>query len=444
MTATAVVCCRVSPAQKADITKLMKTFGGAITLAIGDGANDVGMISEAHIGVGIYGLEGGQAVNNSDFAIGQFRFLSRLLLVHGRWTYKRIAQVICYFFYKNMVCSATMVLYTSSSGFSGNALYDDMALAAYNVAFTSLPVIILGLFEQDTDAKTSLQHPPLYTAGPGDVWLNGQRFSWWLFEGFYAAFIIYAISWRASQDVQKPDFLANFSGSGILENGLVLEQAGEGVLMYTVVVFVVTMRVALETQYWTWLHHVSYWGSIGLWFLFCLIEGAAPDGIVSDGTIYLIFYWMATMPFFWLTVLVATVLALIPAFVRKAYIMNYKPRVSDKIRSEILEKQRTERRQSDRRKKKRAAEGLPSAASNPEVRAQWPQLGFADTGDEPNAVEVLKGRTMLTGSTPRSVGMLANSFNDAMLGRVSLGENMVYSANIHAHQSHRLQRSKTG
>ena len=89
----AVICCRVSPAQKADITRLMKTHGNAITLAIGDGANDVGMITEAHIGVGIYGVEGGQAVNNSDFAIAQFSHLSRLLLVHGRWTYKRISQV---------------------------------------------------------------------------------------------------------------------------------------------------------------------------------------------------------------------------------------------------------------------------------------------------------------------------------------------------------------
>jgi magnesium-transporting ATPase (P-type) len=86
--------------------------------------------------------------------------------------------VICYFFFKNMAISATVVLYTSSSGFSGNTLYDDMAFAAYNVAFTAFPVIVLGLFEQDTDATTSLRHPPLYRQGPEDQWLNKSRFLW--------------------------------------------------------------------------------------------------------------------------------------------------------------------------------------------------------------------------------------------------------------------------
>ena len=75
---------------------------GRITLAIGDGANDVGMIQAAHIGVGISGQEGMQAVMASDFAFAQFRFLERLLLVHGRYSYKRVAKFVCYFFYKNL------------------------------------------------------------------------------------------------------------------------------------------------------------------------------------------------------------------------------------------------------------------------------------------------------------------------------------------------------
>ena len=439
--ATAVVCCRVSPAQKADITKLMKMHGNAITLAIGDGANDVGMITEAHIGVGIYGVEGGQAVNNSDFAIAQFRDLARLLLVHGRWTYKRLAQVICYFFYKNMVVSFTIVLYTASSGFSGNALYDDMALAAYNVAFTSFPVIVLGLFEQDTDAETSLKYPPLYTNGPLDVWLNGSRFFWWVCEGVYAAFVVYAISWRASQHDEEPSNLSSFSGSGIFEDGLVLEQAGVGVLLYTVVIFVVTLRVALETQYWTWLHHTTFWGSVFLWFLFCFVEGAAPGGIVSNGTIYFIIYSLVPRPFYWLATLLGTVIALIPAFCRKAYVQCYKPRINDKIRTEILAKQQDDRRRSARRSRKRAAQGLPSEPSNPEVRSQWPQLGFAESGDEPNPIEVIRGRTTLTGRTPRSVGMF-HSFTDSdFVCQVTpglIGENHDMAAR------YRLQRAKTG
>lgn len=72
-----------------------------ITLAIGDGANDVSMIREAHIGVGLYGNEGMQAVNSSDFALGEFKMLWRLILVHGRLYYLRNAEFVVYFFYKN-------------------------------------------------------------------------------------------------------------------------------------------------------------------------------------------------------------------------------------------------------------------------------------------------------------------------------------------------------
>ncbi|CAH8296220.1 unnamed protein product [Eruca vesicaria subsp. sativa] len=88
-----VICCRVSPKQKALVTRLVKEGTGKTTLAIGDGANDVGMIQEADIGVGISGVEGMQAVMASDFSIAQFRFLERLPVVHGHWCYKKIAQM---------------------------------------------------------------------------------------------------------------------------------------------------------------------------------------------------------------------------------------------------------------------------------------------------------------------------------------------------------------
>jgi phospholipid-translocating ATPase len=95
-----VICCRVSPSQKAMVVRMVKLGLDVMTLSIGDGANDVAMIQEAHVGVGIAGEEGRQAVMSSDYAIGQFRFLSRLILVHGRWSYRRIAEMIANFFYK--------------------------------------------------------------------------------------------------------------------------------------------------------------------------------------------------------------------------------------------------------------------------------------------------------------------------------------------------------
>ena len=99
-----VLCCRVSPSQKAAVVQMVKSGLDVMTLSVGDGANDVAMIQKADIGVGIAGEEGRQAVMSSDYAIGQFRFLQRLLLVHGRWSYRRLAEAIANFFYK--VCDS--------------------------------------------------------------------------------------------------------------------------------------------------------------------------------------------------------------------------------------------------------------------------------------------------------------------------------------------------
>lgn len=99
----AVICCRTTPKSKSQIVEFVKRNTNAITLAVGDGANDVSMIQTAHVGVGIYGREGTQALSASDYSIGQFRFLSKLLLVHGIWNYKRTCKVILYSFYKNIV-----------------------------------------------------------------------------------------------------------------------------------------------------------------------------------------------------------------------------------------------------------------------------------------------------------------------------------------------------
>jgi phospholipid-translocating P-type ATPase (flippase) len=105
-----VIACRLTPTQKRELVKLVKvdTVPAATTLSIGDGANDVSMILEANVGVGIFGKEGRQAANNADFAIGEFKFLRRLLLVHGRWNYVRQAKVFLYSVHKNMVLTLTL------------------------------------------------------------------------------------------------------------------------------------------------------------------------------------------------------------------------------------------------------------------------------------------------------------------------------------------------
>uniref|UniRef100_A0A3P9MY19 Phospholipid-transporting ATPase n=1 Tax=Poecilia reticulata TaxID=8081 RepID=A0A3P9MY19_POERE len=130
-----VICCRVTPLQKAQVVELVKKYKQAITLAIGDGANDVSMIKAAHIGVGISGQEGMQAVLSSDFSFAQFRYLQRLLLVHGRWSYIRMCKFLQYFFYKNFSYTLVHFWYGFFCGFSAQMFLDTFYWTAINQFF---------------------------------------------------------------------------------------------------------------------------------------------------------------------------------------------------------------------------------------------------------------------------------------------------------------------
>ena len=138
--AVAVICCRVSPLQKSQVVKMMKEYNpNAVTLAIGDGGNDVSMILEAHIGVGLYGEEGMRAVQSSDYAIGEFKILRPLLLYHGRTNYIRNAELIKYFFYKNFVFTLPQFLFGFYFNFTGQTILDDWYIILYNMVFTAFP-----------------------------------------------------------------------------------------------------------------------------------------------------------------------------------------------------------------------------------------------------------------------------------------------------------------
>ena len=160
-----VLCCRVSPAQKAAVVRMVKHGLDVMTLSVGDGANDVAMIQEADVGVGIAGEEGRQAVMSSDYAIGQFRFLQRLVVVHGRWSYRRLGEMIANFFYKNVVWTFTIFWYQIFCNFDMTYLYDYSYILLFNLAFTSVPVILMGVLDQDVSDKVSLAVPQLYRRG---------------------------------------------------------------------------------------------------------------------------------------------------------------------------------------------------------------------------------------------------------------------------------------
>lgn len=261
-----VICCRVSPKEKADVVRLVKNNLGKITLAIGDGANDVNMIQEAHIGIGIYGQEGMRAVQSSDYALPEFKALWKLLLVHGRLSYIRISEMILYFFYKNMILTCGQYVFLFFNGYSGQTLYDDWYISFYNLAFTSFPLIVRALFDKDiyyrywtiekqkdgeeeesisTSVVLKDYYPYLYYIGQKSyIFTIGNAIRWIVVGIFFGTgmflITIYSISnGEINKDGHTPDiwFLS--------------------ILNYTTVVLVVDLKLGMYTKTWTFLNWFS-------------------------------------------------------------------------------------------------------------------------------------------------------------------------------------------
>ncbi|XP_042413371.1 putative phospholipid-transporting ATPase 9 [Zingiber officinale] len=312
MGCASVICCRSSPKQKALVTRLVKAGTRKVTLAIGDGANDVGMLQEADIGIGISGAEGMQAVMSSDVAIAQFRFLERLLLVHGHWCYRRISSMICYFFYKNITFGVTLFLYEAYASFSGKTAYNDWFLSLYNVIFTSLPVIALGVFDQDVSARFCLKFPMLYQEGVQNVLFSWSRILGWMFLGLCNANIIFFFCISAMQH------------QAFRRGGQVVGLEILGAVMYTCVVWVVNCQMALYITYFTLIQHIFIWGSIAVWYLFLVVYGAIPPSIST--TAYLVFIeGLAPAPSYWIATLFVVTAAVIPYFTYSAIQMRFFP-----------------------------------------------------------------------------------------------------------------------
>nr|XP_010915278.1 probable phospholipid-transporting ATPase 4 [Elaeis guineensis]XP_019704377.1 probable phospholipid-transporting ATPase 4 [Elaeis guineensis] len=294
-----VICCRVSPMQKALVTRLVKEGTGKTTLAIGDGANDVGMIQEADIGVGISGLEGMQAVMASDFSIAQFRFLERLLVVHGHWCYKRIAQMICYFFYKNIAFGLTLFYFEIYTGFSGQPVYDDWYMLLFNVILTSLPVISLGVFEQDVSSEVCLQFPALYQQGPKNLFFDWYRIFGWMGNGLYSSLIIFFLN------------INIFYDRAFHAGGQTADMAVVGTAMFTCIIWAVNMQIALTMSHFTWIQHLFVWGSIATWYVFLVAYGESSP-LISGNAYQILPEALGPAPVYWVATLIVTASCNIP------------------------------------------------------------------------------------------------------------------------------------
>ncbi|XP_053487068.1 phospholipid-transporting ATPase IA isoform X1 [Ictalurus furcatus] len=252
----AVICCRVSPLQKSEVVEMVKKQVKVITLAIGDGANDVGMIQTAHVGVGISGNEGLQAANSSDYSIAQFKYLKNLLLVHGAWNYNRVAKCILYCFYKNIVLYIIEIWFAFVNGFSGQILFERWCIGLYNVIFTALPPLTLGIFERSCRKENMLKYPELYKTSQNAQGFNTKVFWVHCLNGLFHSVILFWFPLKA------------FQHDTVFGNGKTPDYLLLGNMVYTFVVITVCLKAGLETSSWTMFSHIAIWGSIVLWVVF--------------------------------------------------------------------------------------------------------------------------------------------------------------------------------
>jgi len=240
----AVICCRVSPKQKAEVVHLVKDGLKVLCLSIGDGANDISMIQEANVGVGIAGQEGMQAAMSSDYAISQFRFLSKLLIVHGRWSYFRVANTVMNFFYKNIVWVFCLFWYQFSCGFSAQILFDYSCLMFFNFIFSSMPVMVMGVFDKDLKQGTLLRHPPLYeTMGIAQKKFTWKRFFSYVIDAVYQSFVSFYIPYYV------------FSNTSF-QNGLNMDLYYFGNITANIVITLVNICVGLNMKSINWISAV--------------------------------------------------------------------------------------------------------------------------------------------------------------------------------------------
>ncbi|XP_028828539.1 phospholipid-transporting ATPase IC [Denticeps clupeoides] len=332
----AVICCRVTPKQKANVVNLVKKYKKAITLSIGDGANDVNMIKTADIGVGISGQEGMQAVMSSDYAFAQFRYLQRLLLVHGRWSYIRMCKFLRYFFYKNFSFTLVHFWYSFFSGYSSQVAYEDWFITLYNVCYSSLPVLLVGLLDQDVNDKLSLMFPKLYLPGQQGTLFNYKNFFISLFHGIFTSLIIFFIPYGAflqtmGQDGEAPSDYQSFA-----------------VVTASSLIITVNLQISLDTSYWTFVNCFAVLGSMAIYFGIMFDIHSAGIHVIFPSAFK--FTGVASnalrQPYLWLTIILTVGISLLPVICIQFLCKTIWPSVGDEL-------------QRNRRKFERQAEEPP-------------------------------------------------------------------------------------
>uniref|UniRef100_A0A8C2ZXA8 ATPase phospholipid transporting 11B (putative) n=1 Tax=Cyclopterus lumpus TaxID=8103 RepID=A0A8C2ZXA8_CYCLU len=306
---SAVLCCRMAPLQKAKVSThhppTHTLWSLSLTVCV-------------HTS-GIMGKEGRQAVRNSDYAIARFKFLAKLLLVHGHFYYIRIATLVQYFFYKNVCFITPQFLYQFFCLFSQQTLYDSVYLTLYNICFTSLPILVYSLFEQLVHPHVLQNKPALYRDISKNSLLSFRTFLYWTLLGFLHAFIFFFGS-----------YILMGEDTMLMGNGQMFGNWTFGTLVFTVMVITVTLKLALETNFWTWMNHFVTWGSIAFYFIFSLFYGGIIWPFLHSQDMYFVFVQLLSSGSVWFAIIIIIITCLFPDVVKKVFYRHLQPTSTQK------------------------------------------------------------------------------------------------------------------
>ncbi|XP_054985099.1 phospholipid-transporting ATPase VB isoform X2 [Sorex araneus] len=319
----AVLCCRATPLQKTTVVRLVRERLRAMTLSVGDGANDVSMIQAADVGVGLSGQEGMQAVMSSDFAISRFCHLKKLLLVHGHWCYSRLARMVLFYLYKNVSYVNLLFWYQFFCGFSGATMIDYWQMIFFNLFFTSLPPLLFGVLDKDVSAATLLAVPALYRSGQDSECYNLRTFGLSMADAFYQSLVCFFIPYLTYRDSDVDVFTF-------------------GMPINTISLTTILLHQAMEMRTWTLLHGLVLAGSFLMYFVVTLVYHATCVTCNSPTNPYRVMEGQLADPTFYLVCLLAPVAALLPRYFLLALRGTYGS-------SLITQAQRLERLPADRR-----------------------------------------------------------------------------------------------
>eukprot|EP00871_Galdieria_phlegrea_P003404 jgi/Galph1/4064/GphlegSOOS_G2721.1 len=329
-----VICCRTRPMDKAWVVRTCKTYQNETTLSVGDGGNDVPMILEAHVGVGIAGYEGAQAARSADFSIGEFRHLRRLIAIYGRYANVGISQCLKAIFYKDFVIFTGLLWYNIWCQLSSEAIANTYYELLYDLLYTGLAPLVLGWFERDVPASAVLRYPAVYKSKSEFTLASTVP---WLLSGFWHSIVLSFVPVLALYNSADATDVWNPQGYTFgLSSLIVIFQFG--------VEIVVLGKISLETLRWTWVNVLGIVFCLACFLIYLILF--TTDFFTSTSSFLgndLYWTWyndMSSSAYFYFVLLIIVSLALLPDFILHGYRNVYRPRFWMVVRQAAMKEKR--------------------------------------------------------------------------------------------------------